>query len=46
MAAFFVFSRDVFKHLDADAGSILEQEPLRKLWRRGRQLMCFPHDKV
>ncbi|MDB6065699.1 MAG: Glucose-phosphate cytidylyltransferase [Pedosphaera sp.] len=40
---FFVFSREAFKYLSADAGSILEQEPLRKL-AADKQLMCFPHD--
>lgn len=40
---FFVFSRDVFKYLSADAGSILEQEPLRSL-AADRQLACYPHD--
>jgi glucose-1-phosphate cytidylyltransferase len=40
---FFIFSRGVFEHLSADAGSILEQEPLRKLCALG-QLVCFPHD--
>jgi glucose-1-phosphate cytidylyltransferase len=29
--------------LSADAGSILEQEPLRKI-AADKQLMCFPHD--
>ena len=40
---FFVFSRDAFKYLSADAGSILEQEPLRKI-AADKQLMCYPHD--
>jgi glucose-1-phosphate cytidylyltransferase len=40
---FFVFSRDAFKYLSADVGSILEQEPLRRL-AADRQLACFPHD--
>jgi glucose-1-phosphate cytidylyltransferase len=40
---FFVFSRAAFKYLSADASSILEQEPLRKL-AADQQLTCYPHD--
>ena len=40
---FFVFSRAAFRYLSADAHSILEQEPLRRM-AADRQLMCYPHD--
>ena len=40
---FFVLSRKAFQYLSADAESILEQEPLRRL-AADEQLMCFPHD--
>lgn len=40
---FFVFDRRVGEYLDADAGCVLEQEPLRRLAHDG-QLMAYRHD--
>lgn len=41
-AGFFVFNREFFKYLNADANNVLEREPLEKLAQNG-QLMAYQH---
>jgi glucose-1-phosphate cytidylyltransferase len=42
-AGFFVFNRGIFDYLSADAGCVLEHEPMERLARQG-DLIAYQHD--